>query len=808
MNYSSTFKNCIVLIISLLTTSLAFAQHTTSVQDTPIGISPTPTLYASETVSLLPIDEQLKPEASAMAGVTRPAMLGNQTATDLQKSSAKKRAIDAPMYVYAGSDRVCGGDSLDLHATCYVGTVVWYSSATDTEIIGTGAVLNIVPITNSTYYAACDHDFQTSSRVATHEVVILTKPNMPINVHINKTKICRGSEVSLTGACTDGTLIWYLTESEADSMGYGNSFNIIPSQDTRYYAACSNGTCVTNRVATDSVMVLDVPDQPTEVYADRLQVCSKTVVNMSGVCSTGASTWYDSPIGGTVLDGGTQSPEVSTTYYCVCVNQMCESPRVPTSQVEVIPQPELPTYVMASKTSICQGESITLTASCTIGTATWYCYPVGGRTYVGSGNSISFVPDSTNTYFASCENSICVSERIRTEEVVVNNQPSVPSNVVIDKTEVCGGSPVSLSASFTTGILKWYTAASGGTSIGSGNNLVHNPTANTIYYAACEIGGCTSMRVASTQLLVKPKPGKPRISGITTICSGESIRLITTTTSASSTYYWSNGATGFSVDVSPTANTSYQVLVKENNCASDSSDAFNIIVNPKPAPPAITTNNPAICKGGSTLITGEATNPSDSFYWSTPTQNNRVTSSNKNTRVITEPGVYKGWSESVFGCRSAETSITILQGANCNGQIFITITPEKPVICPNTTVMLTASGCSGTITWMDGNSTHTGTYIKVSPSVTTSYIINCSTGGMTNVDVVVANTNVVVTNNVSTGVERMKAILALESSRKIGDPDFTPAPNVSFEAGRSILLKPGFVAEKYSTFKAEIKGCE
>ncbi|MFD0878213.1 3-coathanger stack domain-containing protein, partial [Massilia pinisoli] len=60
----------------------------------------------------------------------------------------------------------------------------------------------------------------------------------------------------------------------------------------------------------------------------------------------------------------------------------------------------------------------------------------------------------------------------------------------------------------------------------------------------------------------------------------------------------------------------------------------------------------------------------------------------------------------------------------------------------------------------------------------------------------------------STGVERTKAILALESSKKIGEPDYTPAPNVCYEAGKSIVLKPGFVVEKYSVFSAEIRGCE
>ena len=48
----------------------------------------------------------------------------------------------------------------------------------------------------------------------------------------------------------------------------------------------------------------------------------------------------------------------------------------------------------------------------------------------------------------------------------------------------------------------------------------------------------------------------------------------------------------------------------------------------------------------------------------------------------------------------------------------------------------------------------------------------------------------------------------LESSRYIGEPDYTSAPNVSFEAGKSIVLKPGFVVERHSTFLAVIKGCE
>jgi hypothetical protein len=716
--------------------------------------------------------------------------------------------VEPPLYVLASSDRVCGGDTIFLRATCNHGTVVWYSSETGTNIIGTGAPLPVNPITNTTFYAACDYDFQMSTRVATQEIAIFVKPSMPTEVKVNKTSACRGSEIVLSGSCADGTLVWYFNESESDSLGTGNNFKVNAVDNTRYSAACYNGTCKSYRVSTEELMVVAVPDSPTQVTVDKTEICGKTGVTLTASCGLGATSWYNAAAGGPVLDAGTQYPSQTGAYYCACSNNICESARVPTMEIKVIPQPELPTYVLSSKTAVCKGESITLTANCSIGTVAWYTYPLGPRTFQGTGSGIVVVPDTTTTYFAACENGLCISDRVRTEEVVVSTHLAPPTNVAINYAEVCSGSPVSLTANFTNGTLHWYTAASGGTSIGTGTNLSHSPTANTTYYAVCENGACKSERIASSQLLVKPRPVKPIISGNATICNGETIQLLTSPSSSDATCYWSTGATGFSINVSPAANTRYRVLVKANSCTSDSSDAFTVTVNPLPQPPTITTNNPAICKGGSALLTGQAASPTDNFYWSTPTQGMTSNATSSSTRVVTEPGVYKGWSESAMGCISAERSIIILEGADCNGQNFITITPRKPVICPNTSIILTAVGCSGNITWIDGYSTYTGSAIKVSPGVTTTYMAQCSTGGMTGTDVVVAQTNVMVTNHIATGAEKIKALLTLESSKKIGEPDFTPAPNVSFEAGGSITLKPGFVAERFSTFSAVIRGCE
>lgn len=53
----------------------------------------------------------------------------------------------------------------------------------------------------------------------------------------------------------------------------------------------------------------------------------------------------------------------------------------------------------------------------------------------------------------------------------------------------------------------------------------------------------------------------------------------------------------------------------------------------------------------------------------------------------------------------------------------------------------------------------------------------------------------------------VKAVSNITSDKKVGSVSFTPGANVIYEAGKSITLEPGFVAEKWSVFKAEIKTC-
>ncbi|RYU92814.1 beta strand repeat-containing protein [Emticicia agri] len=79
---------------------------------------------------------------------------------------------------------------------------------------------------------------------------------------------------------------------------------------------------------------------------------------------------------------------------------------------------------------------------------------------------------------------------------------TIPTNVSVNKTVICPGNTLTLSAQCSAGTITWYNQATGGTAIGTGNNLNQSPTVNTVYYSACEVGNCKSERVATAEIII------------------------------------------------------------------------------------------------------------------------------------------------------------------------------------------------------------------------------------------------------------------------------------------------------------------
>lgn len=715
---------------------------------------------------------------------------------------------DKPTNLSQWSTTVCPGGSVGLSGSCASGTLKWYESDTATTPVQAGWDVYVNPTRTITYYAACETTYCSSERVAMEEIVYYDRPVNPTGVAVSKTAVCNGESITLTGSCAIGSIKWIRAYTTGGVEQYDLIPTNTPTETSVYYAYCINGTCISDYLPTNEVVVTEQPSNPTDLFQGGTQICAGTGIYLNASCATGTLTWYDSSTGATVLGTGEffiGRPTTTTTYYVACENGNCKSQRVAMNEIVVYQQTVNPTGVSVSKTAICNGETITLSGTCLIGTIHWY------KTSMDPDTAFTYRPKVNTVYHATCTNEQCFSESVATAEVVVTQQPGNPTNVSVDKTTICKDESITLTATCSLGTITWYNSSTGNSIVGTGNNLSQTPTVNTKYYAACVNGICNSGRVVTSEVAVKAKPVTPVISGRNAICNGESVILMASApaNNPDATFHWSGGSTGISLITSPTTTTNYRAVATYNGCNSDSSAVFTVSVNRVPEQPGITADNATICKGGTVILTGQCSSIAESFYWSGSTTNTNSLQGAyyKNTRQITEPGTYKGWCESNTGCKGAEKSITITAGTNCGGKNFITITPAKAVVCPGSSVTLTAAGCTGTVSWLGGVSTLTGTAITVSPTANITYFAQCSAGGSATVDVTVATSAVAMSANITTGNELIKAVNSIESNKKIGDPDFSPAPVVTFEAGKSILLKPGFVADSKSVFTAQIKGC-
>ncbi len=389
-------------------------------------------------------------------------------------------------------------------------------------------------------------------------------------------------------------------------------------------------------------------------------------------------------------------------------------------------------------------------------------------------------------------------------------------------TAICKGEGVMLGGSFSGAAtsITWSDGTTGGSFTPNANDplATYTPPANftgtvTLTITSDDPAGPCTAATATTTLVVNPLP-TVAITPVTPFCEGGTLTLAASVTGAT-TYEWS-GPDGFTstdanltiLNATAAASGNYTLTVTSANLCTATA-TVSVTVYPLPAAPTITSDNSEVCKGTNAVLSASCAVATDIFRWTTPPITQGTSSlSSTGTQIVTAPGTYTGYCESVNGCIGENGSITITEGVNCNGGNFIVITPELPFICPGSSVQLTASGCAtGAVSWTATSGTVTGSTVTLSPAATTTYLVTCSTGGSTSIDVRVAEPNVVVTNNISTGKSVVKAVNTIVSNKSVGNPNVTPAPNVIYEAGNSITLTPGFVAQGAAVFKAEIKGC-
>ena len=657
--------------------------------------------------------------------------------------------IDSPLLA-ASPSKICAGESTILTASGCSGVVEWQTSPKQT-----GPQITVKPTVSETYNAICkEHDCVSS--LASVDVIVVPKPTAP-SIACKKAEICPSESISLTAMNCSGQIKWS-TGQETTTI------TVSPISTTSYTATCSVNGCTSGN--SDSFILTVKPISVPTIKITNLIVCAGGSSTLTAEGCTGDITWYfDSK----TLKGATiiVKPTATTTYYATCSSIVCSSDKSAPITVQVA-NPAPPIVSSGTVSTICAGSTVQLTATgCETGTVTWS----DGQ----KGAVLTVKPLVSSSYTATCSIGTCVSDNSIKRNITVTNfaKPTITAT----KLEICSGNSVTLTANGCDGTVKWSDGV-------TGSPRTVTPTADVKYTATCESSTCKSDVSNELAIKVNPAGTTPTITATKTqTCACDEVTL--TANNCNGVLLWNNGATTASITVKPSVTTIYSVKCTLNGCGeAKTSEPVTVKVG-TPNAPTITSSSPSVCAGGSVVLTANGCT-SGTVLWSnsktgvtiTETVNSTTTytaickqetcsspESNKITVLVAFPSVptiscatsticagstitlyaigCEGtvkWSDgqtgatvtatpasttqytatcSVGTCTSAASSVATVNVGNPPAP---QVTCNSTSICQGIQVTLTATNCTGTIIWNDGQ---VGGVIIAKPNATTTYTAIC-----------------------------------------------------------------------------------
>ncbi len=568
---------------------------------------------------------------------------------------------------------ICLGESVSIEAIGCNGTVVWSDGQT-------GNMITVTPGATTTYTAQCkinDNCISPKSNPVQVVVNVIAPPTITSNSTSNV--ICNGGSVTLTANNCTGRILWSTGATTP-------SITVSPTTTTSYTATCTKLNCVSSKSNVITVTV-GTPTTPPTITADNNTVCAGQSVKLTANGCTGTVVWSNGSTGSSI----TFAPTSTGTYSAVCKVGECSS-NASTPITITVGAGSTPT-ITATKDGICAGESVTLTASNCTGTLTW---STGATT-----SSITVSPTANTTYDVTCSVNGC-SGKV-SKEITVTPKPATPI-VTCGKERICAGESLTFNAAGCAGTVTWSNGATGAT-------MVVNPTVTTTYTAICTVNGCSSSPSKDAVITVLNQNPPTITASAETVCSGGAVIL--TVSNCDGTVLWSTGSTAGTISVTPAVATTYTVKCIVGECESSASKTINIGGGQTPNAPTISANKTAVCGNETATLTATG------CTGGTVTWSNGATGSS----IIVGAGTYTAICKTDCGTSGNSNAVFITSGGAGSTP---TITAAKDGICVGESVTLTASNCTGTLTWSTGATTSS---ITVSPTANTTYDVTCSVNG-------------------------------------------------------------------------------
>ena len=442
----------------------------------------------------------------------------------------------------------------------------WYTAATGGTAVTTAPTPTTSTVGTINYYVSQTTNTCESSRTL-------------LSVTVNALPTAAITRTTPTTFCTGRSVV--LTTSSGSSYKWFNGRMQVGTAQT--YTATTAGsytvevTNAGNCKATSTATVVTVNALPTAAITTTTPTIFCTVGSVVLTASAGSSyVWKNGR-----MQVGTAQTYTATTAGSYTVEVTNASNCKATSEATTVTVNALPTAVITTTTpaTFCEGGSLVLTASA----GSSYKW-MNGTTQVGTAQT--YTATSAGSYTVEITNANNCKATSAATTVAVNAIPSAPS--VVATAAYCQNvTAAQLSATGTN--LKWYTAATGGTSVATAPTLPTATIGTTSYYVSQTTNTCESAR-SFIAVTVNAMPAVAiTANGSTAINQGEGVVF---TASSGSSYKWMNGTTIITGATAKmyraTAAGSYTVEVTNASNCKAISVAMNVTLI------ATTTNQPSV----------------------------------------------------------------------------------------------------------------------------------------------------------------------------------------------------------------------
>ncbi|MCF0205912.1 MAG: SprB repeat-containing protein, partial [Bacteroidales bacterium] len=459
--------------------------------------------------------------------------------------------------------------------------------------------------------------------------------------------------------------------------------NVVPTSTTTYtIIELTDANCTSNTPISSVVTVNEIP---VVQMAANVGVCLGDQVTVTPLSVSGGTPAYEySWNGGAfsaddtyIINSLTADTDVSLQ---VRDANACQSA---VYDEHIIAEP-LPQVNFVGTTSICQGESTSLTI--TPGTAS-YEWSNG----LGTSQTVTVTPASTETYYVTATSNGCTN--VGSVVVIVNDPPEL--EITASATEInCYTPYITLAA---TGLSASYVWSNG---IYSETNSVYVP--GTYSVVATDLSGCTSSAsITLTEDVALPPAAITNNTGSTSLnCNYQVISL---SASGGVLYQWSNGI--YDADAIFNAAGTYTVTVTGVNGCTASAD----ITITRPDDLTILVDyDDILCHDGTTAV---------------------VISANGGTAPYTGTGTFAGVSSGVH-------TYTITDSDGCSATQLVSIANPQQLVPSVTSTPILCNGETSTVTISasGGNAPYQGIGTQVTYSGTYTYTVYDANGCASSVD--------------------------------------------------------------------------